>query len=420
MQTWPLAVAGSLLLHVTVITGVYLAPSESAALAREGLSRGVGPGPTVDTVPIYLIPDELPDDVARRLEAERAAQQARGEPREVTPRPDQKPVAARPEPEVDPIKIKLGEVNGPKINVETWLKNDAKGEHQAELSKVEQPQLDQNAQPMTQGVPGQDGKDGMNGSPSATLTPTLEKINDLLPKPFETPAALEKPAAAASAPVAPTLAVDPVEAVKAQPAQPKTDLPEGPVKPEIKAGNSGGQTPARVQEATAPKAQEAKEAVEARPAVEAKPGSPGATTSAQPAAANAPNLKPGAPGAPGSPLSSPKVAADRDADASSIRRAAVFRNGRVEAGEGLDIMTRRPEFSLRTQALRQPSSPTLEIVFSKDGRVKSVRVLKSSGLPEEVDRPVVSALYNWRAKGKALDELTGNGVVSLEITIILQ
>lgn len=113
---------------------------------------------------------------------------------------------------------------------------------------------------------------------------------------------------------------------------------------------------------------------------------------------------------------------DRQSDAASpVRRTAEYRSGRVDAGEGLDIRTVRPRFSLLARTMTSPKSPIVEIVFGRDGVAKRVRILKSSGYVTEVDDPIVSAIYQWRASGKALADLTedGPGEITLEITIRL-
>jgi hypothetical protein len=142
-------------------------------------------------------------------------------------------------------------------------------------------------------------------------------------------------------------------------------------------------------------------------------------------------------GASGAPASAPSVpgtpdagtlgdgrgdASDRDSDASVVsRKAKYFRNGRVEAGEGLEIRTVRPQFTLFAQAFARPRNPVIEILFGKDGRVRSVKVMRSSGYPSEVDDAIVTAAYNWRASGKALAELSERpeAGIKLVITILL-
>ncbi len=103
-----------------------------------------------------------------------------------------------------------------------------------------------------------------------------------------------------------------------------------------------------------------------------------------------------------------------------MKRAATFRNGRVEAGQGLDIRTVRPIFTAVTRALSFPSPPIVEVKFSRAGVVEHVRVIRSSGY-DDVDGPIVNAVYQWRASGKVLSTI-GNepdaGLV-MRITFLL-
>lgn len=404
-----------MLLHATVLTGLYAVPLSEVAGGTSKMGKAASSALTNDTTPIYLIPDELPSDVAARLEKEQAVAAKNNpavRPPELKPEPE---VAVKPPPKpMEPIPVPLGTVDGPKINTTAWLKNDAKGENSGIESQVDQPQLDLKATPAPQGDPGQGGQDGKNG----------EKVPPMAVDPVRAPSADDPSKADQHEPMGPPAPAQ-VE-VKAEPAVepsvgpevPKSDLAVGPSQPEIKAGNAGGETPAKTQPATAPAAHPAP--VDGKPAVEGTPGSKPAMPT--PTAAPAPvSDAPGAAGSPGTPMANKTVAADRDADAASVKRSAVFRNGKVEAGEGLDIKTVRPIFNTATQALIQPGSPTLEIIFGKDGRARRVRVLRSSGYPMEVDGPVVTALYNWRAKGRLLDELPPrpDSTVALEITILL-
>jgi hypothetical protein len=405
IKTWPWAVAGSVVLHITAVTSVYLVPGSAVSSVSAGLANA-GAAPN-DTTPIYLISDELPEDVAKRLEAERAAEAARTNAERQPPKKQPELAAAEEPKPLNPIPVQLGVVDGPKIKTDTWLKNDAPGEHGAIQSEVEQPRLDQNAKPMPQGDPGQGGNDGKNGEkPADAPAPT---------KPIEHAAATPLPPAAKAA-AAPVKAEAPQPGSEG-PERPKTDLPDGPSQKEIKAGNAGGEKPAIEQAATEPRANPAPS-----PAKPAVVGVAGVAPGGQVEPVKPITETPGAAGAPGDPTARKTVPADRDADASSMKRSAVFRNGKVEAGEGLDIRTVRPQFGLVTEALLRPRSPTLEIVFGRDGRARSVKVLKSSGYPAQVDEPVVTALYNWRAKGKLLDQLPArpDASVSLEITVILQ
>ena len=423
IKTWPLAVVGSVLVHVSALTGVYLAPAGHAG--SSSARAGGGLASEIDTVPLYLMPDALPPDVAARLAAENEAaakvKAPSDEPSDAKRKPDLL-VLVKPEPELEPIPVQLGVVDGPKIQTETWLKFDSPLEHGARLAPVEQPQQDLNATPSQQGNPGAGGADGK--APAVPVSaPSTEPAQASKPS----PTAAEVRSAAAGKPVEPTptqpspaQVVAPAEQQPIAAAKPTADIPEGPKQSEIKKGNSGGDAPKVEQSASEPKVLPVEAA---GPTPQPNVGSAGAQgAAAKPTdVAVSPKENSRAPGSPGVPGATQKVASDRDSDASSVKRAAVFRNGKVEAGEGLDIRTVRPDFSLTTKALRQPRSPTLEIIFGKDGRAKRVRVLKSSGFPSEVDEPVVTALYNWRAKGRLLDQLPSrpDATVALEITIIL-
>lgn len=440
VKAWPLAIAGSLLVHVTAVTGLYLIPTPGQG--HTSTSAVAAFGPPHDAAPLYLIPDELPPDVAARLEADRAAHAHDTPPpaqtRAEAPPASQRPIVQKPPPPLDPVIVPLGTLDGAPIRTEAWLKSDAPGEHQAMLSKVTQPQQDLKAEAAPQGLPGQAGANGRdasakNGKPTETAAQASQKPGDRAriesrPRPdgVDAPPTMQT---VAPQPGAQVNQPNPPDTLQARPVAPEPVAARPNIDAPTPAGNSGGARPDHQATVTLP----ASPAVElvgpplpehfVRPPQEptgapqargGAPGAPGAQVQAAPGGA--------APGAPGVPSARPTVKSDRDSDASSTRISGVFRNGKVEAGEGLDIKTVRPEFGLTTRALLQPRSPTLEVVFGKDGRARSVRVLKSSGYPSEVDEPVVNALYAWRARGKALDQLPPreDASVSLEITILLQ
>lgn len=74
------------------------------------------------------------------------------------------------------------------------------------------------------------------------------------------------------------------------------------------------------------------------------------------------------------------------------------------AAEGLSITTVRPRFSLYTRLIANPRDPLVEVQFDRQGRVRHARLLQSSGR-DDVDRPVLDAIYQWKAKGEAIDAL---------------
>lgn len=130
-----------------------------------------------------------------------------------------------------------------------------------------------------------------------------------------------------------------------------------------------------------------------------------------------PKTKPATPGtgpargsaedaAPGDP-------SDRDSPATSIEQALVLNKwGRPLAGEGLEIRTVRPRFPLHLSYTQWPKNPLVRIEFAADGTVRRaifVRDLKKKIVhdtgSDEVNRPLLQAVYRWTAVGKRIDAL---------------
>jgi hypothetical protein len=97
--------------------------------------------------------------------------------------------------------------------------------------------------------------------------------------------------------------------------------------------------------------------------------------------------------------------ADKQADATSRKKVVEYRLGEPLAAEGLDIKTVRPQWSIRTQVMTFPRSPLVRISFNRFGSAAKVELLQSTGY-EDVDRPLMDALYRWRATGEALRALS--------------
>jgi hypothetical protein len=121
----------------------------------------------------------------------------------------------------------------------------------------------------------------------------------------------------------------------------------------------------------------------------------------------------------------PGIVTDRESMASAIRRAPAVRPGRVLAIEGMEILTRRPRWTDATRATRYPSSPTVEIIFGADGRVRRADFARDGALVystgyEDVDEPLLTAVYNWTARGRDIDELPPGGEVRILITVLLR
>ncbi len=95
--------------------------------------------------------------------------------------------------------------------------------------------------------------------------------------------------------------------------------------------------------------------------------------------------------------------------------------GKPLAGNGLKIKTVRPRFTDVTVLMSSPRDPIVRIHFFGDGTVDTAEFLRTTG-DKDVDRPILDAIYQWRANGPQLLEL-GNGTerqtISVEITILL-
>lgn len=105
------------------------------------------------------------------------------------------------------------------------------------------------------------------------------------------------------------------------------------------------------------------------------------------------------------PPVTPAIESPKEADASAKDEPLEYRNGRVAAGEGLDITTVRPRWALSTRITASPGNPVVIVEFARDGRVRSA-VFEGLGSGfESVDGPLLDAIYAWRARGDRLEAL---------------
>jgi outer membrane biosynthesis protein TonB len=151
----------------------------------------------------------------------------------------------------------------------------------------------------------------------------------------------------------------------------------------------------------------------------ASPTSAVASTSIAPMPAGGPTVS-SAPGATGGHAGeqSPK-----EADASSTTQTVEIRPGRPAAAQGLDITTKRPNFTRLVRATAYPErNPLLKVTFNRNGVVSKVVLVESSGLAD-VDQPVMNAVYQWTAKGKILAEISAAdpaGGITVQVRILIR
>jgi hypothetical protein len=99
---------------------------------------------------------------------------------------------------------------------------------------------------------------------------------------------------------------------------------------------------------------------------------------------------------------------DRDSPARSTEAPVKVEPGKPVAAEGLEIQTVRAKWTHTTLLTSRPKNPVIRVFFDREGRVAKAVFERSSGT-KFVDEPLLNAVYQWRAKGDALAELTSEG-----------
>ena len=112
----------------------------------------------------------------------------------------------------------------------------------------------------------------------------------------------------------------------------------------------------------------------------------------------------------------------KESPATSRQKPIEWHPGHPAAAQGLDIVTVSPHWSYTTRLSALPRNPLVRIEFARDGHVKKAMFLpkQSTGYPD-VDGPLLDAIYRWKGKGKALDDLPDqpDAAVSITFRIIL-
>ena len=178
--------------------------------------------------------------------------------------------------------------------------------------------------------------------------------------------------------------------------------------------------------ALAPSEQPARETQPAKPSPQPTPEpslKPNPETSPETAPETEPDAEPVEPKpAGGGGAESPAEPSEKESDAAAIESAIDVVLGRPLAAEGLEIITRRPRFATTTLLTANPKSPVVLITFGRDGTVIQARfaidddkVLDSGNI--DVDQPLLDAIYGWRAKGVAIDDLPVDDQAGVTISI---
>ncbi len=266
-------------------------------------------------------------------------------------------------------------------------------------------------------------------SPPDLVEPVEEPVQEAAEpapvSPVERPEA--EPVPAAEPPAEPVLQPEPEPAVEPQPEEPAPlqpleipDDPRAPVLPPEATDPAPGE-PVPVEEPRAETPPD--EPTPTEPVERGVMGPPEPTP--QQRAAEAPIETPAQP-APARPTQRPPTPAgapgelDERASDAAMRRTArelpIDRLGRpLQASGDLQLTTVRPTWSLQVRNAYSPRrNPFIEIRFGADGRVRWARFVPladgtvGSGY-EEVDQPLLNAVFRWTARGEAIEALRDRG-----------
>ncbi len=112
----------------------------------------------------------------------------------------------------------------------------------------------------------------------------------------------------------------------------------------------------------------------------------------------------------------------KESTPTAVSKPIDWHPGHPAAGQGLDITTVTPRWSETTRLSALPRNPVVRIDFARDGHVVRAAFLPNldSGYAS-VDGPLLDAIYRWRARGQALDDLPdgSDAVVSMTVRILL-
>ncbi|HVZ93889.1 MAG TPA: hypothetical protein VG797_05215, partial [Phycisphaerales bacterium] len=163
------------------------------------------------------------------------------------------------------------------------------------------------------------------------------------------------------------------------------------------------------------------------PLTPADPAPPEPSQPNSPPSSLAPVQPPGATAPPVDPTVNPGTGgdslgdkSDREADFAATKRATTVEAGKPAVAKGLRIKTVRPVLSRYTRAMSSVDIAIVRLFFNREGKVEKIELIRGTGNRDK-DRPLVDALYKWRATGKALENLHTEGhpdLIDIEFRVI--
>ena len=293
----------------------------------------------------------------------------------------------------DPDDVKLG-IEESEASTLTWIGYEQYREHMAKLADLEQAQFT---------VGG--GAQGGGGNPQPVSQPSPEQVAEQ-PTP-EQPETTPKPQPEA-----------------APPQPPLPEVPD-PTLPKV------SQTDAE-QEATEPSETKSEEPPQEQPVAEPSPPTPPKTqpqpNPAQPESGDAAptsgqpdrSVGPASPGADDlPPVPNPT---DREADAAAKVPVNIKEPGGPVAAKGLEVRTRRPKLTPFQEMQFGRIAIVARIEFERSGKPRRISLGRQHPKTKKMiwtsatkatgfESVVVNALFQWRASGKQLQELSADGTI---------
>lgn len=116
------------------------------------------------------------------------------------------------------------------------------------------------------------------------------------------------------------------------------------------------------------------------------------------------------------PTSAPR--SDRESPPTQrLRETVEWQSGAVRVPRGIEIKPVAPRFSAVTRSIAAPINPEAILHFDGSGRVLRVDLVVSSGW-ENVDGPVIAALYKWRASGRRVEALREGQTLEVPVRML--
>ena len=235
------------------------------------------------------------------------------------------------------------------------------------------------------------------------------------PKPLERPITPDPtPQPAPTAPEDPARTPEPIPRDTPPDQRPQTATPSSPSEPSPPPAPQAPQLPVPVPPEQPPSPESPADPAQAQvpPAPQSPPGAGGATTPS-PSGVIGPGQGAGRPDS--------GQRSDRESDATSVINVPPekWRTGAPIAHKGVEILTRRPELPILTRLTTRPMHPVADLFFDNQGKPVSVKIVQSSGYPDDIDQPVIDALFRWRAKGTQVARLPEGKVARFRVRVIL-